>query len=88
MPRLHVQYQLDVLKPHQPNSDILARSLIELKGVNYVRIKVDEIDQKTTSLFIRVGGTDEISLEKVTDALNQLNCSLHSVDQVIIQKEE
>ncbi|MFO8018905.1 MAG: DUF211 domain-containing protein [Promethearchaeia archaeon] len=86
--KMNITYNLDVLKPHQPNSDVLARSLIELKGVNHVRIKVDEIDQKTTSLFIKVGGTEEISLEKITDALNQLNCSLHSVDQVRINKEE
>lgn len=83
-----ITYHLDVLKPHQPNSDILARALIELEGVNYVRVKVDEIDQKTTSIYIKVSGTEHISLDQVTEALNQLNCSLHSVDEVKIKKVE
>ena len=84
---MKVIYSLDVLKPHIPDSSFLALELKSLEGVSYVQIKVDEIDQKTTSVFIRIKGVD-VKLEDVTDKLESLNCALHSVDEVSIQDEE
>ena len=80
---MNIIYELDVLKPHLPANDTLARTLEKLPGVTYVRIKVDEIDQKTTSVYIKIQGND-ISLEKITETLEEMNCSLHSVDLVEI----
>ncbi|MHA1467153.1 MAG: DUF211 domain-containing protein [Promethearchaeota archaeon] len=84
---MKVIYSLDVLKPHIPDSSFLALELKNLEGVSYVQIKVDEIDQKTTSVFIRIKGVD-VKLEDITDKLESLNCALHSVDEVSIQDEE
>ena len=84
---MKVIYSLDVLKPHIPDSSFLAHELKSIEGVFYVQIKVDEIDQKTTSVFIRIKGVN-VKLEDITDKLESLNCALHSVDEVSIQDEE
>ena len=83
-----VEYYLDVLKPHQPSSDLLARTLKNLTGVKSVEVKVDEIDQKTTSIFVNLKGTSEMSLELITQTLEEMNCSLHSVDRVIVEDKD
>ncbi len=83
-----VEYKLDILKPHQPSNDLLARTLKKLNGVKSVSIKVDEIDQKTTSVFVNLKGSSEMTLEAIVEALTELNCSLHSVDKVkIVDKD-
>jgi len=82
---LKVKYNLDVLKPHQPGSDLVARALMEIDGVNKVRVSVDELDQKTASLHIRLEGED-IDIDMVSIKLDELNCALHSVDEVVIEK--
>lgn len=84
---MEIQLNLDVLKPHSPSSFFLAHELKKVAGVTYVQIKVDEIDQKTTSVFIRIKGIDLV-LEEITDKLEELNCALHSVDEVIIEDKE
>ncbi|MFX1590354.1 MAG: DUF211 domain-containing protein [Promethearchaeota archaeon] len=81
-----VEFDLDVLKPHQPSNFELARALQEIEGVVFVQIKTDEIDQKTTSVFITIKGTDKLDLETIKDALENMNCALHSVDRVQIDK--
>jgi hypothetical protein len=83
-----IEYSLDVLKPHQPTSDLLARTLKNLKGVKSVEVKVDEIDQKTTSIFVNLKGGAEMSLDEITLTLEELNCSLHSVDKVLVEDKD
>ena len=83
---MRIEYDLDVLKPHQPDNFELAQAIMEIEGVTYVQIKTDEIDQKTTSVFLTVKGTDELNLSNVKDALEDMNCALHSVDRVQIDK--
>ncbi|MHA1277582.1 MAG: DUF211 domain-containing protein [Promethearchaeota archaeon] len=82
-----ITYALDVLKPHDPNNDLLARTLEKLNGVKYVHIKVDEIDNVTTSVYITIKGTGDISLDEIKKTLEENNCALHSVDEVIIDNE-
>ena len=84
---MKVAYYLDILKPHMPSLDLVARALIEIEGMTNVSIKVDELDQKTASLHINVEGND-ISLETVIEVLSSMNCALHSVDEVIYEKKE
>ena len=84
---MKVSYYLDILKPHMPSVELVARTLMEIEGMSKVRIKVDELDQKTASLHISVEGND-ISLETVTDILSSMNCALHSVDEVIYEQKE
>ncbi|MFX0036471.1 MAG: DUF211 domain-containing protein [Candidatus Hermodarchaeota archaeon] len=84
---MRVQYDLDILKPHAPGVDLVARTLMEINGVTKVRVKVDELDQKTASLHVNIEGTN-LSLEKVTEVLGSLNCALHSVDEVVMEEKD
>jgi len=84
---MKVRYFLDILKPHQPGLDLLARTIMDVNGVNKVRIKVDELDQKTASLHISIEGIN-LSLEEITEVLATMNCALHSVDEVIWEETD
>lgn len=84
---LKVQYYLDILKPHLPNSDMVARALMEVEGIDKVIVKVDELDQKTASLHIKIEGWD-IDIDTISSKLEEFNCALHSVDEVVIERIE
>ena len=83
---MRVKLKLDVLKPHLPSNFHLAEEICKLTGVDHVKITVDEIDQKTTSIFLQIEGID-ISIDDITNKLDEMNCSLHSVDTVEFVKE-
>ena len=84
---MKIEYYLDILKPHQPGVDLVARTLMAIDGVTKVSIKVDELDQKTASLHINIEGIN-LSLESITDVLGSMNCALHSVDEVICEEKD
>jgi hypothetical protein len=84
---MKVEYFLDILKPHQPGLDLLARTLMGIGGVTKVKVKVDELDQKTASLHINIEGIN-LSLEEITEVLASMNCALHSVDMVEMEDIE
>ena len=84
---MKVEFLLDVLKPHQPDSYFVAQQLMQIEGVKRVRVKVDELDQKTASLHINIEGIN-LSLEKIADQLAGINCALHSVDEVICEERD
>ena len=84
---MRVKFFLDILKPHQPDSDLVARTLMDIGGVTKVNIGVDELDQKTASLHITIEGIN-LTLEEVTEVLASMNCALHSVDMVEMKIEE
>jgi len=84
---MRVEYYLDILKPHQPGVDLVARTLMQINGVTKVRIKVDELDQKTASLHMNIEGNN-LSLDKITEVLSSMNCALHSVDQVDMEEKD
>ncbi len=84
---MRVKFFLDILKPHQPNSDLVARTLMDVGGVTKVNIGVDELDQKTASLHITIEGIN-LTLEEITEVLASMNCALHSVDMVEMELEE
>ena len=83
---MNITFKLDVLKPHSPDNELIARTLMETEGVTFVQIKTDEIDQKTTSIFLTIKGTENLTLDSIRDILESMNCALHSVDEVIIEK--
>jgi len=84
---MKVEYYLDVLKPHMPGVDLVARTLMKINGVSKVRIKVDELDQKTASLHVNIEGFN-ISIDEITEVLGTMNCALHSVDEVIVEEKD
>ncbi len=81
-----ITFKLDILKPHSPDNELIGRTLMENEGVTFVQIKTDEIDQKTTSIFLTIKGTENLTLDSIRDILESMNCALHSVDEVIIEK--
>jgi hypothetical protein len=83
---MRIEYDLDILKPHQPDNDELAKALDGIPGVNFVQIKTEEIDNKTTSIFVTIKGTGELSLNAIKETLEDMNCALHSVDRVQIDR--
>jgi hypothetical protein len=84
---MKVEYYLDILKPHQPGIDLLARTLMKINGVTKVRVKVDELDQKTASLHMNIEGVN-VALDEITEVLGSMNCALHSVDEVIFEEKD
>ncbi len=84
---MKVEYYLDILKPHQPGVDLVARTLMKINGVTKIRIKVDELDQKTASLHMNIEGTN-LSLDEVIEVLSSMNCALHSVDEVNLEEKD
>lgn len=84
---MRVKYLLDVLKPHSPSVDFVAHALMDVGGVDRVSVKLDELDQKTASLHINVAGSD-ISFEELTNKMEELNCAIHSIDEVSIGQDD
>ncbi len=84
---MKIEFSLDVLKPHAPSIDYVAKALMDLEGISKVHVKLDELDQKTESLHIDIIGND-LSLENITQKLLSLNCAVHSIDEVIYEKDK
>ncbi|MHA1191962.1 MAG: DUF211 domain-containing protein [Promethearchaeota archaeon] len=82
---MRAEFDLDILKPHSPSNWDLALALKEILGVSYIQIKTDEIDQKTTSIFLNIKCSVEVGLETIREKLEDMNCALHSVDRVLIE---
>jgi len=86
--KMKIEYNIDVLKPHQPSNDMLARALKKVEGAKFVSIKTDEIDSKTTSIYVKIVGTEELTIENIEEELSNYNCSLHSLDEVTILDDD
>ena len=83
---MKIEYYLDILKPHQPGVDLVARTLMAIDGVTKVSIKVDELDQKTASLHINIEGIN-LSLESITDVLGSMNCAFIALMRLFAKKK-
>ena len=76
---------LDTLKPHEPNIIDLADELSELAGVAAVNISIYELDRKVENAKITIEGED-ISYQKVTQVIEEMGGTIHSVDEVAAGK--
>ncbi|KPK38046.1 MAG: hypothetical protein AMJ69_09535 [Gammaproteobacteria bacterium SG8_47] len=72
---------LDVLKPHQPDTLELARAIAACGTGLRVNIGVEEMDEQTESVLVTIEG-DDIDLQRVRAAIEELGGSLHSIDEV------
>ncbi|RLG77564.1 MAG: hypothetical protein DRO12_01810 [Thermoprotei archaeon] len=78
-----VRLVLDVLKSIRGPSIIdLAEKLSELKGINMVSVKVNEVDVETLTLTVVIEG-DNIAFEDVRNVIEDMGGVIHSVDEVI-----
>ncbi len=73
---------LDVLKTLKgPTIIDMARKLLEIPGVEYVNIKVNEMDVETLTLTVIVEGNN-IDYEEVKRVIESMGAVIHSVDEV------
>ncbi|MHA1301553.1 MAG: DUF211 domain-containing protein [Candidatus Helarchaeota archaeon] len=77
---------LDVLKPHNPNLPYLANQIAKIPGINGVNISLMEIDKETESIKLTIEG-DNLIFEELKEKLEEWNCAIHSVDQVVAGKK-
>ncbi len=78
---------LDVLKPHEPTAVDFARALTERVGAAEVVVEVREMDDKTQTLEVMVEGT-ALDPEGIAAAISELGGSLHSVDRVVVHRDD
>ena len=78
---------LDVLKPHSPPLPEFAVFLGELAGIDEVDVTVVEMDERTESLRIVISGPS-INYEDLKEHMGKQGAVIHSVDQVIVEKEQ
>ncbi|TFF88417.1 MAG: hypothetical protein EU549_03055 [Promethearchaeota archaeon] len=72
---------LDVLKPHQPRIHELATQVSALEGVEGINITLMEVDADTESVTVTLEG--RFTFDEIKEKLEEWNCSIHSIDQVI-----
>lgn len=77
---------LDVLKPHEPSLPEFASSLAGLKGITKVDVSLIEMDERTESLKVILEGIG-IYFDEIKQHMSKLGAVIHSVDQVIIEKQ-
>ncbi|UCH58215.1 MAG: DUF211 domain-containing protein [Candidatus Bathyarchaeota archaeon] len=78
---------LDVLKPHSPSLPVFATFLAELEGVEEVDVSLVEMDERTESLKVVLNGP-AIEYESLKEHMAKQGAVIHSVDQVVVEKEE
>ncbi len=79
--------KLDVLKPHEPTVVDFARALAERVDAAEVVVEVREMDDRTQTLEVRMDG-DALDPERVDAAIGELGGSLHSVDGVVVRRDD
>lgn len=72
---------LDVLKPHQPNIIDFAKALSALGSDYRINLHVEEVDDKTESVTLRIEGAD-LDFVALQALINEAGASLHSIDEV------
>jgi hypothetical protein len=72
---------LDVLKPHQPTTLVLADELGDLDGIHGVDITLIEIDNKVENIKITLEG-DDVDSQDVSEVVQDAGGSIHSIDKV------
>ena len=76
---------LDVLKPYDPELNIVASNLIKRCGdsnIEAVNLTVYEMDRLTQKIKIIVEG-ESLDYDEINDVLASLNCIVHSLDQCV-----
>ena len=72
---------LDLLKPHEPTTLEFARRVAGVDGVTGVNVTVIEVDAEVENVKMTVEG-DDVDFDAVSEAIDELGGSLHSIDQV------
>ncbi|UXD21340.1 hypothetical protein IPA_03100 [Ignicoccus pacificus DSM 13166] len=78
---------LDTIKPIKGLTIIdIAKEIADLEGISKVTIRVEEMDVETITMTIIVEGSD-IDFETLKEALEERGVVIHSIDEVIAERE-
>jgi len=77
---------LDVLKLRDPPLPEFASTLCSLPNVEDVKVSLVEIDQNTESVKVTIEGKN-IDLDNVQKLMKNHGAVIHSIDEVVVQKE-
>ena len=77
---------LDVLKLRDPPLPEFASTLCSLPNVEDVKVSLVEIDQNTESVKVTIEGKT-IDLDNVQKLMKNHGAVIHSIDEVVVQKE-
>jgi len=77
---------LDVLKLRDPPLPEFASTLCSLPNVEDVKVSLVEIDQNTESVKVTIEGRN-IDLDNVQKIMKNHGAVIHSIDEVVVQKE-
>ncbi len=78
---------LDVLKPHQPNALEFTNAIANRFPRLRVNLVVQEVDEKTESTFLTIGG-DDINYDDIVQLISEMGASVHSIDEVEVVGDE
>jgi len=73
---------LDVLKPHNPPTPVLAKILASMDGVDGVNISLIEVDAETETVKITIEGPD-LDFDSIKKKIEECGAKIHSIDQVV-----
>jgi hypothetical protein len=72
---------LDVLKPHDPSLVVFTEHLADLDGIEGVTSSLIELDKEVQNVKLTLEG-EQLDLDAVTEAVEELSGTVHSVDVV------
>lgn len=73
---------LDLMKPYDPPTVDFAKAVADMDGIHGVNAVLIEVDEKVENLKLTIEGED-IDVDEVTDVIESLGGSVHSVDEVV-----
>ena len=73
---------LDLMKPYDPPTVDFAQAVADEAGIHGVNAMLIEVDEKVENLKMTIEGED-IDIDTVTDIIEGLGGSVHSVDEVV-----
>lgn len=76
--------ELDVLKPHQPNSLEFTSAIAEQSPGARVKLTVVEVDEQTETVVIVIEGED-LRYNEITEAISGMGGTVHSIDEVEVE---
>lgn len=76
---------LDILKPLEPDSVEFTKLLADTHEQCEVHLTVQEVDKDTETLNVAVTGQD-LNLDRIKTQITNAGASLHSIDEVEVQK--
>ncbi len=78
--------ELDVLKPHHPNSLVFGSTIADKSPGTRIELTVTGVDEKTESVVIVIAG-ENLKYEAIAEAISEMGGSIHSIDKVEVESE-